>query len=485
MAGMAEAMEAAVAAVATDRKAPNQSILIPLAYTPLPMPSKRDSPSELAKQTLTLLAKERRVPLPENYCEAYRAVDGNQEKWSAYCRYTKLLEDALLELVGSWQVPSPLLGPETALLAREIGQFVATASSEGDLKRVRDVAHDLGGRIKRDLTSGSNLQVELTGLMRFVFANLGTFAEEDQWLRNQLQATGESLVSNVSAESVSSAKDVLGSIVVRQQELQKVIATAQHGLKAIMLEIVRQASSLVEDTAGYSDRMLELGEHIRSSNDLAAIKSVVDELDAFVKDMGNSVRRSHDYISSTHTRLVQAEQQIVDLRRDLAQTSEKVRRDNLTGALNRSGLEEIWLRETVVARTNATPLSIGILDIDNFKLINDQYGHVVGDEALVHLTSVIRNALHGTDTMARYGGEEFVILLPDTDADGARALMLRLQRELTRHFFMRGESHVLVTFSAGVTAVHLERDTLVSAVERADSALYEAKHTGKNRVCVA
>jgi diguanylate cyclase len=63
--------------------------------------------------------------------------------------------------------------------------------------------------------------------------------------------------------------------------------------------------------------------------------------------------------------------------------------------------------------------------------------------------------------------------------------MLRLQRELTRHFFMRGENHVLVTFSAGVTAVHLERDTLASAVERADSALYEAKHTGKNRVCIA
>ena len=449
------------------------------------MTSRRDSPSELAKQTLTLLAKERRVPLPENYCEAYRAVDGRQEKWAAYCRYTKLLEDALLDLVASWQVPGPLLEPETALLARELGQMVAASSSEDDLKRVRDVGHDLGARMKRNLASGADLQVELTGLMRFVFDNLGTFAEEDQWLHNQLQTTGESLESNVSADSVANAKDVLSSVVARQRELQKVIATAQHGLKAIMLEIVRQASSLVADTAGYSDRMVELGEHIRSSNDLSSIKVVVDELDAFVREMGSSVRRSHDDMSATHARLVQAEQQIVDLRRDLAQTSEKVRRDNLTGALNRSGLEEIWLREIQVAQTSAMPLSIGLLDIDNFKLINDQYGHVVGDEALVHLTSVIRNALHGTDTMARYGGEEFVILLPDTDPDGAKALMLRLQRELTKHFFMRGEDHLLVTFSAGVTMVRLGEDTMVSAIERADAALYDAKRTGKNRVCIA
>ncbi len=449
------------------------------------MPPKKDSPSEIAKQTLTLLAKERRVPLPENYCDAYRAVDGSEEKWATYCRYTKLLEDALLELVGSWQVPGALLEPETALLARELGQLVPASSSEVDLKRIRDIGHDLGARMKRDLANGSDLKGELIDVIKFVFANLGAFAEEDQWLHNQLQATGESLERQVSAESVANAKAVLSNLATRQRELQKAVATAQVGLKAIMLEIVRQASSLVEDTAGFSDRMAVLGEHIRSSNDISSIKSVVDELDSFVKDMGSSVRRSHTDMSATHTRLVQAEQQIVDLRRDLAQTSEKVRRDNLTGTLNRSGLEEIWLRETGVARTNATPLSIGILDIDNFKLINDQYGHVVGDEALVHLTAVIRNALHGTDTMARYGGEEFVILLPDTDADGARSLMLRLQRELTRHFFMRGENHVLVTFSAGVTAVHLERDTLVSAVERADSALYEAKHTGKNRVCIA
>ena len=449
------------------------------------MHSKKDSPSEIAKKTLTMLTKERRVPLPENYCGAYRAVDGSDEKWATYCRYTKLLEDALSELIDSWQTPGPLLEPETALLARELGQLVPAASSENDLKRVRDIGHDLGVRIKRDLTNGADLQAELMEVVQFVFANLGTFAEEDQWLHNQLQATEEYLDGHVSADNVARAKDVLRSVVERQRELQKLIANAQQSLKTIMLELVRQAASLVENTAGYACKMSELGEHIEAANDLSSIKQVVGELGAFVRDMGNAVRHSHDNMSATHTKLVQAEQQITDLRKNLAQTSEKVRRDKLTGALNRSGLEEIWLREVQMARSNAAQLSIGLLDVDNFKLLNDEYGHVVGDEALVHLTAVIRNALHGTDTMARYGGEEFAVLLPDTDAGGAKAVMRRLQRELTKHFFMRGNERLLITFSAGVTVVDLRNDSLMSAVERADSALYEAKRTGKNRVCIA
>ena len=141
--------------------------------------------------------------------------------------------------------------------------------------------------MKRDLANGSDLKGELIYVIKFVFANLGAFAEEDQWLHNQLQATGESLERQVSAESVANAKAVLSNLATRQRELQKAVATAQVGLKAIMLEIVRQVSSLVEDTAGFSDRMAVLGEHIRSSNDISSIKSVVDELDSFVKDMGS------------------------------------------------------------------------------------------------------------------------------------------------------------------------------------------------------
>jgi diguanylate cyclase len=435
-----------------------------------------------AKETLIRLAKERLALSPENYCRTYRRVASGGETWNTYCRYTGLLEEALFEVIGPWQTPGPLVEPETARIARELGRLLAAASSEDHLKTVRDTGQDLGARIHRDLATGSELQSALVGVLQLVIADLGTASNEDEWLGNQILAAEEFLGGHVSAMGVANAREILLGMLARQRQLPQVMAEAQQALKAVVADLIRQAMSLIENTTGYERKVAELGEHIQAAEDLASIKGVVSELGLFVRDMGDSVRRSHEEMSASHTRLLAAEEQIAALRNDLSVTGEKVRRDALTGALNRSGLEEIWQREIEHARGNATPLSVGMLDVDNFKLLNDRYGHSVGDDALVHLTSVIRNALHGADTIARYGGEEFVILLPDTDGAGAEGLMRRLQRELTKRFFLHNNERLLITFSAGVTVVDVGTDSLRSVIERADSALYTAKRLGKNRV---
>ena len=122
-----------------------------------------------------------------------------------------------------------------------------------------------------------------------------------------------------------------------------------------------------------------------------------------------------------------------------------------------------------------------MLDIDNFKKLNDSLGHDVGDQALIHLANVCRETLRPQDTVARYGGEEFIILLPETPLPDANNALTRLQRELTRQFFMHENEKVLITFSAGVTQM-TEEDSQASVIKRADEAMYEAKKSGKNRV---
>ena len=125
-----------------------------------------------------------------------------------------------------------------------------------------------------------------------------------------------------------------------------------------------------------------------------------------------------------------------------------------------------------------------MLDIDNFKKLNDSLGHDVGDQALIHLATVCRETLRPQDTVARYGGEEFIILLPETSLRDASVALTRLQRELTKKFFLSGNEKVLITFSAGVTQITAE-DTQASAIKRADEAMYKAKQSGKNRVLEA
>src|SRR6185369_5610070 len=175
------------------------------------------------------------------------------------------------------------------------------------------------------------------------------------------------------------------------------------------------------------------------------------------------------------------EAELVQLHLELDSASALARHDPLTDALNRKGLDEALAREIASMRRKESQLSFSLLDIDNFKKLNDRLGHEAGDNALVHLANVARDSMRPTDTPARYGGEEFVILMPDTPMESGIEAMTRLQRELTRAFFLSGKEKVLITFSAGVAQLDAD-ESGADAIRRADRAMYLAKRAGKNRV---
>ena len=153
-------------------------------------------------------------------------------------------------------------------------------------------------------------------------------------------------------------------------------------------------------------------------------------------------------------------------------------------AMHRQGLDEAVEREITTSRRKQSNLCVSLLDIDNFKKINDTHGHETGDAALVHLTQVARECIRPQDTLGRYGGEEFVVVMPETSIEQGIEVMTRVQRELTRRFFLAGTQKLLITFSAGVAQLG-DAESGVKAVERADQAMYLAKRSGKNRVVAA
>lgn len=155
--------------------------------------------------------------------------------------------------------------------------------------------------------------------------------------------------------------------------------------------------------------------------------------------------------------------------------------DPLTGLFNRRHFIDTVERTLAVAQRDEQPLTLLYLDIDHFKQVNDNFGHVAGDLTLQVLADVMRGGLRPGDDLARIGGEEFAILLPETGAGAARAVAERVRSEVERMVVETGEGTLSVTISIG-GAVSAACDTPASLLKRADGALYQAKQQGRNRV---
>ena len=153
-------------------------------------------------------------------------------------------------------------------------------------------------------------------------------------------------------------------------------------------------------------------------------------------------------------------------------------KDGLTGAFNRNKFQEVFEYEQKQSKRYSKPLSIAMFDIDYFKKLNDEYGHLVGDEILVNLTKIVTNEIRDTDLFARWGGEEFVILFNNTTYEDA------ISKSNSIKDIVQNTNHPIagnITISFGVTQLK-DDDILKSTLKRVDLALYEAKDAGRNCV---
>lgn len=159
-------------------------------------------------------------------------------------------------------------------------------------------------------------------------------------------------------------------------------------------------------------------------------------------------------------------------------------KDPLTGLYNRIALDAALQREFNLARRNKSALSLLVLDIDNFKIINDTYGHAAGDTVIKALAEAIAAHSRNTDILARFGGEEFALLLHATDAAGAQVIGARICEAVRAIVCKVKGANIHFTISVGVATLARDKSEK-SLLERADMAMYAAKRGGRDRVCLA
>lgn len=371
--------------------------------------------------------------------------------------------------------------PELAAETTRIAAEVRTANTVPAMQELLAALKRLAYRLEYLAEDRAELQNGLMKLLQLMIDNVSELVDDDRWLDGQIGMVREIVARPMNLRAVNDAHQRLKEVIFKQSQLKHSLQEAKQALKQMLAGFVDHLAEFADSTSDYHDKIERCVEKISGADDIAQLEDVLAEVIRETRVIQLNAQRSRDDLRQTQQRVDEAEKRINTLQEELERASTLVRHDQLTGALNRRGLDEIFENEAARARRRRSPLAVAMLDIDNFKKLNDSLGHDAGDAALIHLVAVIRDTLRPQDTLARFGGEEFIILLPDTALPDAQKALVRVQRELTRRFFLHDNEKLLITFSAGVTVL-TDADDETSVTKRADEAMYQAKKTGKNRV---
>lgn len=390
------------------------------------------------------------------------------------------LAELLAQTLENFLSTQPELAQEVNALVQEARSIKAYEQISALSKRLRQFL------IKAELRNDDKAKVHegLVRLLRLLVENVGEMVDDEEWLYGQIVILQEIIANPVDRNVIADAERSLRDAIIKQGILKHSLTEAKTTLKSLMTTFVDRLGEITESTGEYHQKIESYSQKIKKTNNLTDLGLLLEDIMQDTRVIQASALRSHEELLATRKQVHASETRIKELEHELSQVSELVREDQLTGALNRRGMDAAFENEATRADRSHAPLCVALLDIDNFKYLNDTLGHHAGDKALIHLSNVIREMLRPSDSVARYGGEEFVILLPGSNLDEAAATIERLQRELTKKFFLHENDRILITFSAGV-ALRAPQEPQEEVIGRADKAMYRAKKTGKNRVVVA
>lgn len=386
-----------------------------------------------------------------------------------------------------------LEGPLAACLAHD-PELIARARALADSARqttdvlaarelaaaIDEFARLIAGRGSDD----ARLRDPLLKLLRLLVGNMQQLLSGDAWLRSQFDVMRRVLAEPLTDSAFADAENAIRALMSKQIDTKDAIEAARNDLKALAHTFIDRLGTLANTTGDYHNRLQDYDKRIDGIEDIRSLGALLRDLANDTRNMQHTTETAHTEFSSAQQHAERADASIREMGQQLAAMSQRTREDLLTGVMNRRALETTFDHRAAEADKGDEPMCAALVDVDNFKALNDRLGNIAGDAALRHLVGVVRQHLRPQDRIARYSGEEFVLLLPDTDEAAAADLMTRLQRGLTKHFFMYKQERTLITFSCGV-ALRQAGESLKAVLERADRAMIAAKRAGKNRVVSA
>ena len=384
--------------------------------------------------------------------------------------------DELIELLGGDVTPPTTIAPDErkpGLLGRLFG---GDDKSEGVMPNT----------ILRSVLDQLRWPGLIAEQIRDLTEQLDERASDDMWV-TVITRVNEIVVSALQEfqSEVQSAEDFLSQLSSRLQELDSFVRGA-HELREASLQSGRALGRTMEEQVD------SLSSSIQTETDLALLKqAVAEKLDIIHTHVSKHLEtdeQRHDQAFQRETelrqRLEELELEAQGLRRQMADAHSRALRDAVTGLPNRMAYDERMEQEYSRWKRFGEPLTLMVWDVDNFKQINDRYGHRSGDKALEAMGAKLKKDLRETDFIGRYGGEEFVVLLVGTNAEAAVPVAEKMREAVAQTSLKAKGTTLHLTISCGLTEFR-EGDDPGIVFERADAALYRAKSEGKNRCITA
>ena len=375
------------------------------------------------------------------------------------------LKDSVKKIIGP---------PETPLSEKNES---ANAGKQDDINLLRDITETIMNRF-------SELAPSFLG-SQFAYLN-------DQYLdKTILEETSKWLNS-----SFKIVKKYFESVTSRIRELEQFIVETMRHLHETEEHVIREVNSIQETytenkafTHNLSMNMERISQDIDEVKDLNTLKKdimgTISNINKCIDEKSElDMQRLQDKekkLKSLGSRINNITKEADEMKKKAEKLEQESLLDTLTGVYNRKAYEDKVTETMAGLKRNNVPSSLMICDIDCFKIVNDTYGHNVGDLALKKFAALLKDKLRVTDFVARYGGEEFVVILPHTPLDKAKTAGESVRANIYKSVFSYKENQIMITVSIGISTFRKE-DTVVSVFERADRALYLAKHSGKNVV---
>ena len=343
---------------------------------------------------------------------------------------------------------------------------------------------DLSGMLKNSDEKRQFFLLAVRALLVFIKDFSLELKEIDsEEFKKKIDDLAENFISEEKTKKLQSAFEKNKKNIITYIKKQKEYLKDREDEFKEIIDLLTKAMAVVDnDNQVYNEKIYKQSEKLEKITLLDDIKKIKNELIIEVESIRKTVREKELRDSE---KLEKLSKKVNSLNIELEKAKEESVKDGLTGIYNRKAFDG-YIRKLVERNTvTKTPFSILLLDIDNFKNINDDFGHQTGDRMLVAMANKCHGFIRSDDFLARYGGEEFVVVLPGASLRNAVKKGKLICKEIAKSRYTLGEDKedtvISITVSIGAS-VHKKGDTVETIIERADKALYAAKQAGKNRV---